>query len=296
MSRALTRTPTSSASPLCRHEYASRPDAVAGCGTAVRGDNAGDRRLPDCSPHRTLSGRRCSRTQVSLYAMRTSRWAFVGPATGALTGAPVADLRGILAGHGRHRHLHVAYSPFLTRAPADDRLNHKIRLTETQTAYCTRRGVAVIGSEAWWAMRVAVGGIWQETNTFVPSATTLEDFRRYQLFEGGELLDALRGTGSELGGAIDVADQAGITLVPLLFGAALPSGTVQRAAFETMMNRLVERLALGIGGGCGGARGSRRDGGGRVRRPRIHAGASGAGRGGGHPDRGDARLSRQPGR
>ena len=91
-------------------------------------------------------------------------------------------------------------------------------------------------------MRVAVGGIWQETNTFVPSATTLEDFRRYQLFEGGELLDALRGTGSELGGASDVADPAGITLVPLLFGAALPSGTVQRAAFETMLNRLVERL------------------------------------------------------
>src|SRR5690349_17812770 len=91
-------------------------------------------------------------------------------------------------------------------------------------------------------MRVGVGGIWQETNTFVPSATTLADFRRYQLFSGGELTDALRGTGTELGGAIDTADQAGITVVPLLFGAALPSGTVLREAFETMLGRLLERL------------------------------------------------------
>ena len=55
-------------------------------------------------------------------------------------------------------------------------------------------------------------------------------------------MQALRGTGSELGGAIDYADQAGITLYPTLFGAALPSGTVHRGAFESMVGRLVERL------------------------------------------------------
>lgn len=94
-------------------------------------------------------------------------------------------------------------------------------------------------------MRVGIGGIWQETNTFVPSPTTLADFRRYQLYEGGELLDALRGTGTELGGAIDAAEQAGITLVPTLFGAALPSGTVQQSAFEHMMSALVGRIRSG---------------------------------------------------
>lgn len=93
-------------------------------------------------------------------------------------------------------------------------------------------------------MRVGIGGIWQETNTFVPSATTLADFDRYLLCEGGQLLDALRGTGTELGGAIDFADQHRISVVPLLFGAALPSGTVQRGAFENMLHRLIERLRV----------------------------------------------------
>lgn len=90
-------------------------------------------------------------------------------------------------------------------------------------------------------MRIGLGGIWQETNTFVPEPTTLADFRRYQLFEGAELLAQLHGTGTELGGAIEAVERHRARPVGLLFGAALPSGTVERGAYETMLRILLER-------------------------------------------------------
>ncbi|MEU8270611.1 M81 family metallopeptidase [Sphaerisporangium sp. NPDC049002] len=88
-------------------------------------------------------------------------------------------------------------------------------------------------------VRIGLGGVWQETNTFTPEPTTLADFRRYQLFEGPELVASLRGTGTELGGAIDAARQRSARPVGLLFGAALPAGMVLSHAFESMLRRLV---------------------------------------------------------
>ncbi|MFE4663565.1 M81 family metallopeptidase [Streptomyces sp. NPDC056716] len=90
-------------------------------------------------------------------------------------------------------------------------------------------------------LRIGVGGIWQETNTFVPRATTLRDFENYLLAEGPALLDAVRGTGTELGGAVAFAEQNGVLPVPLCFGAALPSGVVDGRAFATMLRALVGR-------------------------------------------------------
>ncbi|GIF53418.1 microcystin degradation protein MlrC [Asanoa ferruginea] len=90
-------------------------------------------------------------------------------------------------------------------------------------------------------MRIGLGGIWQETNTFAPQPTSLTDFQRYQYFEGPDLVAGLRGTGTELGGAIAAAQERRVEPVGLLFGAALPAGTVDRAAFETMLHALVER-------------------------------------------------------
>jgi microcystin degradation protein MlrC len=90
-------------------------------------------------------------------------------------------------------------------------------------------------------VRIGLAGIWQETNTFVPTPTTLADFRRYQFFEGPDLVAQLRGTGTELGGAIDAAERHRVRPVGLLFGAALPSGTVERIAYERMLRTIVER-------------------------------------------------------
>jgi len=91
-------------------------------------------------------------------------------------------------------------------------------------------------------MRIGIGGIWHETNSFVPEPTGLAEFRAYQYFAGADLLDALRGTGTELGGVLEAVPGA----VPLFFGAALPSGPVRRDAFEAMLRDLAVRTRAAL--------------------------------------------------
>lgn len=90
-------------------------------------------------------------------------------------------------------------------------------------------------------MRVGLGGIWHESNSFVPTPTTLEDFRLFQLFVGTGILEGMAGTRSELGGALDACRDLGIDGVPLLFAGALPSGPVSAPVFAELLSGLVER-------------------------------------------------------
>lgn len=54
-------------------------------------------------------------------------------------------------------------------------------------------------------MRVAVGGIFHESNTFSQRGTTLEEFTRRSTFRGSALLQRWHGTATELGGFLDEA-------------------------------------------------------------------------------------------
>lgn len=90
-------------------------------------------------------------------------------------------------------------------------------------------------------MRVALAGMWHETNTFSLAPTTLGDFQAYQYFSGHDLLDGLAGTGTELGGALDAARELGVLPVPLTFAAALPSGTVTEGTFNHIVGAIVRQ-------------------------------------------------------
>jgi microcystin degradation protein MlrC len=89
-------------------------------------------------------------------------------------------------------------------------------------------------------MRVAVGGVWHETNTFVAGRTARQDF---EVHEGAALLENFRGTKTPIGGFLDGAREAGLEIVPGLFASAVPSGTVERAAYEDLTTRCVRSLA-----------------------------------------------------
>jgi microcystin degradation protein MlrC len=92
-------------------------------------------------------------------------------------------------------------------------------------------------------MRVAIGGISHETNTFSSIPTDLAQFQRRTLLRGPALLQASRGVGNVLGGIVDTASSLGWELVPLLFASATPAGKVRRGTFETLANELVRGLA-----------------------------------------------------
>lgn len=91
--------------------------------------------------------------------------------------------------------------------------------------------------------RIAIGGIIHETHSFTGARTTLAAFQRQTLHYGAELLPAMAGTRSAIGGMLQGADVYGWKLCPTVYGAAMPGGIVTEAAAQTMLQELLDRLA-----------------------------------------------------
>ncbi len=90
--------------------------------------------------------------------------------------------------------------------------------------------------------RIAIGGIWHETNTFSPVPTGLAAFRDRSLLTGDAILAQGAGTAGVLGGVLAAAATAGADLVPTLFAAAMPGGLVTAEAHQTLRSQLLDRL------------------------------------------------------
>ena len=65
-------------------------------------------------------------------------------------------------------------------------------------------------------MRIAIGNIVQESNSFSPVLGSWDHFPPGHLLRGEEVIMQRAGTRTEIGGAIDAAREQGITLVPLI--------------------------------------------------------------------------------
>ncbi|GAB2601205.1 M81 family metallopeptidase [Pseudactinotalea suaedae] len=90
--------------------------------------------------------------------------------------------------------------------------------------------------------RIAVGGIYHETNTFAVGSTGLDGFAAYQHFVG-EDLRRMAGTRSETGGFLTALERAAATVVPTAYAAAVPSATVTHADYEVLRDAILTRIA-----------------------------------------------------
>ena len=91
-------------------------------------------------------------------------------------------------------------------------------------------------------MRIGIGGIAHETNSFSNVATTEALFRKLNYQEGQQIIDVNTGVRSYIGGFIDEAKEQNITLVPAMFANANPSGRIPAETLETLRDRLVSML------------------------------------------------------
>jgi len=91
-------------------------------------------------------------------------------------------------------------------------------------------------------MRIAVGELKQETNSFVPFTTTVRTFEEQYLHRGQALLTAFTGARLEIPGALGALAEAGAEVVPLIATAAMASGVVERASFEILLEEMLEHL------------------------------------------------------
>src|SRR4051812_7787705 len=93
------------------------------------------------------------------------------------------------------------------------------------------------------AMRVAVGQLWQETNTFNPLPTTRADFEAFGVLRGGELIEQMADT-NEPGGFIqslrawpERPEIVGLCRLP-----AWPGGVATAETFDWLMREVAESL------------------------------------------------------
>ena len=86
-----------------------------------------------------------------------------------------------------------------------------------------------------------------ETNTFSPVPTPLERFGRggFGVPEGQQAYDRFKGTGTGIGGLLDVADDAGWQVVTPIAGNAAPSGKVHADAYNYMSDTICAAIEAG---------------------------------------------------
>ena len=95
--------------------------------------------------------------------------------------------------------------------------------------------------------RVVVAMMEHETNTFSPVPTPLERFGRggFGVPEGTAAYERFKGTGTGIGGLLDVADGAGWDIVTPIAGNAAPSGKVQAEAYNYMSDQICAAVEAG---------------------------------------------------
>lgn len=91
-------------------------------------------------------------------------------------------------------------------------------------------------------MKVLIGGILHESNSFVESFTTVRDYEVQELLYGAEVLHWGENTRTALGGCIDAAREVGLELLPTVYAFAQPGGPLVREAFDFLLDQFLSRV------------------------------------------------------
>ena len=96
-------------------------------------------------------------------------------------------------------------------------------------------------------MRIALGLVKHEANSFSPHMTDLDDFEACQLERGDEILVNWRTANTEQAGALSVLLQEyECEVLPLLAARALAGGPVRAKVFSTLLEELMARLQAAL--------------------------------------------------
>jgi len=91
--------------------------------------------------------------------------------------------------------------------------------------------------------RIGIAFFYHESHTFSPVKTGIQSFYDEGYYKGREILTAYRGTKTEVGGFIDVLEQAEQVIIPLVCAAAIPSGVVTFDAYEEIKTSMLTAIA-----------------------------------------------------
>ncbi len=92
------------------------------------------------------------------------------------------------------------------------------------------------------SFKIALMGIYHESNTFVSKPTTLADFENGHLLKGEAIIKEYRDAHHEIGGMIEVLEKEGMELVPLMFAEATPGGTIDAPTYKILLDEMMQEL------------------------------------------------------
>ncbi len=95
-------------------------------------------------------------------------------------------------------------------------------------------------------MRLAVGGIVHETNTYADESSGRTQLDAFIVRRGPAVVDKGRDTGAALSGILEACDELGHEVVPLLWALAWPSGTIDAGAYATLKADLLDALRAAL--------------------------------------------------
>lgn len=98
-------------------------------------------------------------------------------------------------------------------------------------------------------MRIVIGEIAHETNTFCPGQTTEDHFRARGWVAGREVIEHYAGIRSDIGGMIAAGNDLGHELVPTLATWAEPWGTITLATYNRLLGDLLDGLQAAMATG-----------------------------------------------
>jgi microcystin degradation protein MlrC len=91
-------------------------------------------------------------------------------------------------------------------------------------------------------MRVGILGIQHESNTFIATPTSMEDFRRKTLLHGGEVRQKFSGGHHEISGYFEGLADERIDAVPIFVAGATPSGVITGETLAALLEMLWAEL------------------------------------------------------
>lgn len=94
-------------------------------------------------------------------------------------------------------------------------------------------------------MRIAVGGIEHETNTYATESMGTTSLDHFQRLQGDKLFD-MRETRTFLGGILHGVADGGHEAVPISWAWAGPSGIIEAAAYDALKSNFLERLEAAL--------------------------------------------------
>ncbi|GAA5221524.1 M81 family metallopeptidase [Membranihabitans marinus] len=90
--------------------------------------------------------------------------------------------------------------------------------------------------------RVALIGIYHESNTFLAQPTTYKNFEDGHLMFGEDIRREYADAHHEIGGILEVFDSTDIEIVPLVYAEATPGGKLTRKTYEKLLELMVSAL------------------------------------------------------